>query len=731
MVLQHALLGYQIYATDGYLDRLKRLPPHIEQQIVAEVEKELRHRPTPDGHAKKQLKSSRRPVLYRLRSGNYRIIYSYVPSGPEPEVTLHIVGSRGGVYRENISFHGRREVIKPTSANERSHASHTGNWTFDGRSVQFEHEEPDHPLPRMIDDVLLAHVGAPAEAWAALRRCKTEGDLFDLELDEDLSDAIIEELLSNDLFIMPADRRWRADSETAMLRWLEGDRTALYLDMAPEQQRYAVWNPARTGPTLVKGSPGTGKSVVALHWAASLASQLKSQGNPNPSVLIATYTNALVASHRHLAPHVLGDDARFVQISTIDQFVSDFLRSRGLGRFRIDGWELQDRIRYARETLINDGETGREAMARLGSLRDSYLQEEIEQVLVGRDLRSAEDYREASRDGRRVRLTGPQRDAIWMLSDRVEHHLDADRKTTFALQRRDAVRELKAHPALARFDGVVIDEAQDLEPNVIALALGLAGEASRMFVTADADQSIYGGVFRWSIVAKVLGISFDDTTTGTLKTCYRSTREIAAAAADWLSDAGIEPKDDKLSYIRRGALPIAHPCSSWRDAYEVVAKYLITVMHELSATPDCCAVLAPTNSDAKITAEALRSRGVEATFQQSSHVDLAAPGVKVLTYHAAKGLEFPIVAVLDPVLPDLVDEPENPIQAAEVERRERNARARFVAMTRAMFALAYFPIEQPGRRLPTLPAELWRNSDEGWAGFKETLNLVEESAVTE
>src|SRR6266851_4694744 len=47
----------------------------------------------------------------------------------------------------------------------------------------------------------------------------------------------------------------------------------------------------------------------------------------------------------------------------------------------------------------------------------------------------------------------------------------------------------------------------------------------------------------------------------------------------------------------------------------------------------------------KALAEELKARGLEATFMAGYELDLARPGVKVLTLKSSKGLEFPIVAL--------------------------------------------------------------------------------------
>ena len=42
------------------------------------------------------------------------------------------------------------------------------------------------------------------------------------------------------------------------------------------------------------------------------------------------------------------------------------------------------------------------------------------------------------------------------------------------------------------FDAVVIDEAQDLDPAALRMLMKLSKASNRIFITADANQSIYG-----------------------------------------------------------------------------------------------------------------------------------------------------------------------------------------------------------------------------------------------
>lgn len=89
-------------------------------------------------------------------------------------------------------------------------------------------------------------------------------------------------------------------------------------------------------------------------------------------------------------------------------------------------------------------------------------------------------------------------------------------------------------------------------------------------------------------------------------------------------------------------------------------------------------------------------------------LDLAHPGVKVMTLQSSKGLEFPIVALagfLDAPHP-FVPPGAEPDEVTELMARER--RTMFVGMTRAMRALLVItPATAPSELLQGFDPSLW------------------------
>jgi superfamily I DNA/RNA helicase len=125
------------------------------------------------------------------------------------------------------------------------------------------------------------------------------------------------------------------------------------------------------------------------------------------------------------------------------------------------------------------------------------------------------------------------------------------------------------------------------------------------------------------------------------------------------------------------------------DVEEV--QMLIAFLHEaiqaLQVGLQTCAIFCPTRQACQRVAQALKQQGIQATLQIRRDNLLAAPGVKVLTLHSSKGLEFPVVA-----LAGFRGSPYGQTweSLSDEERAEKLAQARrvlFVGMTRAMKAL--------------------------------------------
>lgn len=316
-------------------------------------------------------------------------------------------------------------------------------------------------------------------------------------------------------------------------------------------------------------------------------------------------------------------------------------------------------------------------------LSTDYLLSEISGVIVARDLQTLDDYLAAPRSGRRVPLNANQRTAIWQLYESLSKELDRRGLQTWEGIRAGAARAVQEGKTKKRYDGVIIDEAQDLNPTALRMLLGVAASPDRLFCTADANQSIYGSGFRWVDVHSDLRFQ---GRTGVLRHNHRSTRQIGEAANNYLYGASLD-EVERPTYRQTGPNPAIRIVNTPEEEAALIARFVEGARREFHLGLGACAVLVPSKRNGEPIAQRLRDLGVDALFMEGRALDLESPAVKVLTCASAKGLEFPIATVAGFVEGQLHGAPDGASSDEVEEALLRMKRTLFVAMTRAMRGL--------------------------------------------
>ena len=250
-----------------------------------------------------------------------------------------------------------------------------------------------------------------------------------------------------------------------------------------------------------------------------------------------------------------------------------------------------------------------------------------------------------------------------------------------------------------------IDEAQDLTPVALALLVELCRTPEGLCVTADASQSIYARGFRWQQVNE--NLKFTGRTV-LLKRNYRTTREITSAAGAFLSASGAGDADClEQDHTLSGPKPVLQGYSNFAGMLSHIQEFLEQVSRQYRHKLSAAAVLVRSACAGRMIAEGLGKRGVAARFMQRRELDLSANAVKVLTLHAAKGLEFPTVVIASlksGQIPFLT--PQSCEERQEEEQAER--RLLFVGMTRAMHSLmVLYPVASPSPFVSELDPSRW------------------------
>lgn len=665
-----------------------KLDRDLQKRIARQVLPDLRKRPNvPKGDTIKQLKGFEK--IWRYRIGDYRLIYAVYPK--KHLVQLLAVGPRKDVYRrftvgsEEADFQAYAEALE-SALNPDTPAPKELLPYLQGK----RHKETGRSLPVLLTRPQLRAWGVPEHLWGFFENCRTEEDLLNCDAPEEYKLYVMEKIWPTPMEHLAQQPNMVLHDFDDLIRYAEGDVVHFLLYLDEEQRRFTDW--ALRGPTLLKGGPGSGKSTVALYRVQQLVKR-----NPKSRVLFATYTNALINASKELLANLLGDEVEKVDISTLDKVARKIVYDE-VGHYQDIASSKE--IRSAIEVYKSKFPILRE-------ISPYYLQEEIRWVIEGRGIKRREDYLAVQRPGRKIPLSLQKREAVWGVYQMLKAQLRSEDKITWGdlrLQALEIARRKRNN--FSKWDFVVIDEAQDLTPVALALAIELCEHPEGIFLTADASQSIYNKGFAWKNVHSSLKVR---GRTRVLRRNYRTTQQIAEAAHDMVRGTGVADEEAlKQEYVRVGPKPTIFRCNSEDEMFRWLARSITIACQELHLPSNAAVVLTRTNDLAKAAAAQLTAQGLLAKYMSGRDLNLQETGVKVMTIHSAKGLEFPIVAVPyfeEDVFP-LPREEASPAEMQEIENQD--LRLLYVAWTRAMYRL--FVAYRRGQESPflsLLDTSLW------------------------
>ncbi len=412
---------------------------------------------------------------------------------------------------------------------------------------------------------------------------------------------------------------------------LDQDIEAWMFYLHPSQVRIVTAKP--TGPALIRGGPGTGKTVAALHRARFLVES----GLAN-DVLLTTFITSLPKAWTGLLSRFAPSVKSSITAESIDRLAMKIVKEA-------DGH--QDMINDdGRDSILADAlRKEPAAAAALGGVKP--FGTEIERFILGRGIASLDEYLGASRRGSGRALDRAQREAVWKAFELYQSQLLRAGKKDWAGMKIRAL-ELALAGAGPRFDAIIVDEAQDLTEVGIRflMALDRSEDHLSFLLVGDGQQAIYPGGFSLrSLGLEVRGRSF------VLRTNWRNTDAIASAAEALQGDVAVFDLGEDLEITDGSALlprrigepPIFHLAESQPldDVLRLVVSGLLDRM-----APGDVGVLSRTNAQQKSALAALITGGYPATALRDysgEHAD----AVRCGTFHYSKGLEFKAVVLFD------------------------------------------------------------------------------------
>ena len=243
------------------------------------------------------------------------------------------------------------------------------------------------------------------------------------------------------------------------------------------------------------------------------------------------------------------------------------------------------------------------------------------------------------------------------------------------------------HIPAGQYHAILIDEGHDFAPEWLKLVTQMVDPTTNsLLLLYDDAQSIYDRTKKKTFSLKSVGIQAAGRTT-ILKINYRNTRQILQLAhrmaGDMLKPEDAEGGDDgipllqPLSCGREGPEPIVIDLPTLPERAARVAELLADQHAQGHAWGDM-AVLCRHHKEMDECSAALARKGLpHRVRKRSGDYRPEEDAIKVMTMHASKGLEWPVVAVM---AERGVDE----TKGAENQEAILEARVVYVATTRAM-----------------------------------------------
>ena len=446
-----------------------------------------------------------------------------------------------------------------------------------------------------------------------------------------------------------------ADIEAMIAHGLEH-----YLSSLDESQAGFARVPivGREGPVVVRGGAGTGKTAVAIARLKYLAERPEMGFR---QALYLCFSNTLKKAVAELAAWHYGGQypKNDVVVQTFHGFCTWYLSQRSLTdtvERPAPSWpgvepEGQYPVRLVNEVLRGFDPTRRERVsAGLGDAVGDpaeFIAAEIMNVLWPSGAGNRDEYLELERKGMGTSLRRSGREAVWEVFEALRETRDG-RKWAFPELVEAALATIQADKAFLPYRGVVVDEAQDCGRTMVRLAKALVGgDERRLFFVVDPNQGIFPNGFQWA----VREIQPRGRQVSVLRRAYRNTEEIQEAAAPLLADD--DPALAAQPSARHGPRPfLLFVHSSEQADDEVVARVKADLAPSTTAggkpwQPAHVGILVPTRSHATRIRDALIEARVPVRIvgetRGETRLDLASTEVKILTLHAAKGLDFPLV----------------------------------------------------------------------------------------
>ncbi len=396
------------------------------------------------------------------------------------------------------------------------------------------------------------------------------------------------------------------------------------------------------GHNILLGSAGSGKTVLALAKFRDILAK-----DPLSKNLFVTY-NATLAEQFKVNVRQIKEAERGYRLFSaselpVDVYTYHALFLKLLSTKYSDGKPIYPKEKKRPEHLI------RGAIWYCRKLEDNseyekhwqYFKDEIS-FIQGFGRRSLEEYINEERIGCRIKnLPREKRRFYWAVYERYKYLLEKECLCDYDGAGNALISFLEEHHPNGIYDNIIIDEAQDFSPMVIASIVRLLKKDGMLLYLGDEAQEIYGKRMSW----KSSGLQVRNKITRLQKN-YRNTKEIADFANTILTSDVLQKNLTEVllseTISRGGEKPMLIDFIDEDIEIMVVCQ----LIRALKGKESIC-ILCYQNEALKRWQKVLKIHNIKAAICNSQDKLSEDATVFLSTYHSIKGLEFDNIIALD------------------------------------------------------------------------------------
>ncbi len=426
------------------------------------------------------------------------------------------------------------------------------------------------------------------------------------------------------------ERRFYLLEDETLLSNLFGDDFEEWQIFLHPSQKYLVTKDF-SGPALIEGGPGTGKTVVGLHRAVYLAKYI--YPNSEDRILLCTYSKKLAQFLQdkliHLAKLNHLDPTR-IEVDYVENIINKICKENNIS---INGLDNQAHLEELKKRY-ND------SPFKLPFKPPFYIKE-YEEIIQANHIKTLDEYLAINRRGMKIALLPQQRKEVWQW---MEYFIEVKTRKGL-LNQEDITKRLeealdnnKINP---RYASIIVDESQDLSPTTIrVLNKLLKTSRNNLFLLSDEDQRIFKmQSFRHNMDINIVGRTYK------LFLSYRTSKAIY----DFASKALINKNRIKRRYecLYLGLEPIIHRCSSNEEQYQTVANIVRQLLTVNYYEPYQIGIITVIKDKLKILQQVFRQYNINTTLLEQKLYPNKNCGVCLSSVQGIKGLEFRALIYLD------------------------------------------------------------------------------------